>query len=58
MRRTFVGIMDDLTWVEAKGNEGSIASTTRQLDDEEAKAVAGRILKLFLAVNDLGRPSP
>jgi hypothetical protein len=56
MRRAFVGIQDDLTWVEASGDEGRIASSTRQLDDEEAKALAGRILKLFLAVNDLRRP--
>ena len=55
MRRVFIGIREDLSWCEPKGDEGSAAATTRMLDSEEAQRIAGRIFKLFLDVHDAAR---
>jgi hypothetical protein len=52
MRRVFTGIREDLSWCEARGDEGSAAATTSILDSEEAQKIAGRIFKLFLDVHD------
>ncbi|MGA2966134.1 MAG: hypothetical protein ABSD64_07970 [Terriglobales bacterium] len=40
-------IIQDLTKEPAKGNEGRIQATTRKMNDQEAKLVAGRILGLY-----------
>ena len=46
LRRTFIGIRDDIAFEPAKGNEGRIAG------DEDARAIARRILNLYLELNE------
>jgi hypothetical protein len=52
LRRIFVGIKDDLHFEPAKGGEGSIAATMRITSDEDASAIAHRILNLYIELND------
>jgi hypothetical protein len=46
LRRILIGIKDDLSFDEPTGNEGRIIATLRGLDDDDAIAVARRILDL------------
>jgi hypothetical protein len=48
LRRTFIGIRDDIAFEPAKGNEGRIAATMKITSDEDARAIARRILDLYL----------
>jgi hypothetical protein len=52
LRRKFVGIKDDLAFEPAKANEGRIAATMKITDDEDASAIAGRILSLCDELSD------
>jgi hypothetical protein len=52
LRRTFIGIRDDIAFEPAKGNEGRIAATMRITNDEDARAIARRILNLYLELNE------
>jgi len=47
LRKLFQGVKDDLTFEPAKGDEGTIAATLRITDDEDARAIAKRIVSLF-----------
>jgi hypothetical protein len=40
LRRTFIGIWDDLTFDEAAGDEGNIAATLSRTSDEDGEAVS------------------
>jgi hypothetical protein len=51
LRRIFVGVKDDLTFETAKCGEGRIAATMQTTNDEDASAVARRILELYLDLN-------
>jgi hypothetical protein len=51
LRRTFVGIKDDLTFDEPKGTEGRIAATLQKTNDEDASAIALRIFDLYRALD-------
>lgn len=55
LRRTFEGVMDDLSFAEAQGQEGRIAATMKITNDEDARALAGRIFGLFIEMLDRGR---
>ncbi len=46
LRRMLVGIKDDLTFDEPGGSEGRLKATLRGLNDEDASAIAARILTL------------
>jgi hypothetical protein len=50
LRRTFLGVMDELTFAQAQGEEGSIAASLKITDDEDARAIAKRIVALFLGI--------
>jgi hypothetical protein len=52
LRRTFSGIRDDLHFEPAKGDEGRMAATLRITSDEDAAAIAQRIVGLYLELND------
>lgn len=56
LRRKFRGVMDDLTFQQAKGNEGNIAATLGITSEEDASAIARRIFELYGDVRDLDRP--
>jgi hypothetical protein len=47
LRRTFLGVMDDLTYTPPQGEEGSIAASLKITNDEDARAIAKRIVALF-----------
>jgi hypothetical protein len=47
LRRTFVGIRDDLAFEPAKGREGMIAATMKITSDEDARMIARRIMTLY-----------
>jgi hypothetical protein len=53
LRRTFIGVLDDLTFEQATGDEGHIAATLRLTNDEDARAIAGRILHLYFETSRL-----
>jgi hypothetical protein len=53
LRRSFNGIVDDLTYEPPQTNEGSIAASLRVTDDEDARAIASRIVALYHAVGRL-----
>jgi hypothetical protein len=53
MRRTFIGIKDDLRFDEPIGAEGRILGTLQKTNDENASAIASRILNLYLDVRGL-----
>jgi hypothetical protein len=45
LRRVFAGVMDDLSYAQAQGDdEGNIRATMRLTDDEDARAIARRIV--------------
>jgi hypothetical protein len=46
LRRMLVGIKDDLTFDEPTGDEGRLRATLRRLTDEDANAIAARVLAL------------
>jgi hypothetical protein len=46
LRRTFIGIHDDLSFQFAVGSEGRINATMRITDDQDAEKIARRILDL------------
>ena len=50
LRRTFVGVIDDLTYQQGGENEGSISATLKITDDKDARAIARRIIDLHHAV--------
>jgi hypothetical protein len=52
LRRIFAGIKDDVGFEPAKGSEGRIAATMKITNDEDAQAIARRILNLFLELDD------
>ena len=49
----FKGIVDDLTFEQPRENEGGIVASLRATDDEDASAIARRIVALYHAVNRL-----
>ena len=53
LRRSFNGIVDDLTFEQPRENEGGIVASLRVTDDEDARAIARRIVALYHAVNRL-----
>ena len=53
LRRSFKGIVDDLTFEQPRENEGGIVASLRVTDDEDARAIARHILDLYHAVNRL-----
>jgi hypothetical protein len=53
LRRKFIGIWDDLTFDQPTANEGNIAATLNRTDDEDARAIARRILSLYSAISRL-----
>ena len=53
LRKAMQTIKEDLTWVEAKGDEGKVAATAALLDELEAKDIAKRIFDLFLKLYEL-----
>jgi hypothetical protein len=47
LRRTFIGVMDDdLSYAQLQGDEGRILATLRLTNDDDARAIARRILDL------------
>jgi hypothetical protein len=47
LRRTFIGVMDDdLSYAQPQGDEGRILATLRLANDDDARAIARRILDL------------
>ena len=52
LRKIFAGIKDDLSFEPATDKEGSIAATLAITNDEDAQAIARRILDLYLELND------
>jgi hypothetical protein len=53
LRRTFIGVRDDLTFEQATGDEGDIAATLSRTSDEDARAIAHRILNLYFSISRL-----
>ena len=52
LRRTFVGVMDDLTYARAQGDESRILATLKLTNDEDARAIARRILNLYIDLDE------
>ncbi len=50
LRRSLIGIRDDLTFEPAKEGEGSIRATLKLTSDDDAQAIANRIVSLYHAV--------
>ena len=48
LRRIFEGVIDDLTFGQAQGEEGQIVATMKGTSDDDAKAIATRIFSLFV----------
>ena len=56
LRRVFAGLMDDLSYAQAQGgDEGNIRATMRLTDDEDARAIARRIVDLYHELDGLLR---
>jgi hypothetical protein len=55
LRRTFNGVMDDLSYAQARTNEGRILATLKITNDEDANAIARRIVHLYHALDRLLR---
>jgi hypothetical protein len=51
LRRTFIGVMDDLSYAQARSNEGRILATLKITNDEDANAIARRIVHLYHALD-------
>jgi hypothetical protein len=47
LRRTLIGVLEDLSYAQVEGDEGRIFATLRITDDEDARAIARRILELY-----------
>ena len=55
LRRTFNGVIDDLTYEQPQGDEGAISASLRGTDDEDASAIAKRIVALYHATDRIVR---
>jgi hypothetical protein len=56
LRRTFIGVMDDdLSYAQPLGDEGRILATLRLTNDDDARAIARRILDLHRELDRLLR---
>jgi hypothetical protein len=55
LRRTFIGVMDDLSYARVQGDEGGIFATLRITNEEDARAIARRIVDLYHALARLLR---
>jgi hypothetical protein len=55
LRRTFTGVMDDLTFEQAQADEGQILATLKITDDEDARAIARCIFELHRGLERLAR---
>jgi hypothetical protein len=53
LRRKFSGIIDDLTYAPAQGEEGRIAATLKLTNDDDAREIAKRIVSLYHAIEHL-----
>jgi hypothetical protein len=53
LRQLLIGIKDDLTFEQAKGKEGRLGATLLGLSDEDASAIAARILRLYEGLGEL-----
>ena len=57
LRRSFVGVMDDLTYEQPQQEgEGRISATLKVTSDYDASEIAKRILALYHAVDRVLRP--
>ena len=52
LRRRFAGILDDLSFQPAEGEEGRTIATLRITDDEDCRMVAQRIVSLCFELSD------
>jgi hypothetical protein len=55
LRRAFLGVMDDLSYAQVEGDEGRILATMKITSDEDARAIARRIVDLYHALDRLLR---
>jgi hypothetical protein len=55
LRRTFIGVVDDLSYAQAQGDEGRILARLRITNDEDARVIARRIVDLYHALDRLLR---
>jgi hypothetical protein len=55
LRRTFIGVRDDLSLAQAQGDEGRILATLKTMDDDKAGAIARWILGLHHELDRLLR---
>jgi hypothetical protein len=55
LRRAFIGVMDDLSYAQVEGDEGRILATMKITSDEDARAIACRIVDLYHALDRLLR---
>ena len=55
LRRTFIGVIDDLSYAKAQGDEARIFATLKITNDEDARAIARRIFHLYHALDRLLR---
>jgi hypothetical protein len=55
LRRIFIGVMDDLSYARVQDDEGGIFATLRITNDEDAIAIARRILDLYHKLDRLLR---
>ena len=53
LRTKVKGIKEDLSWIEAKGEEGKATATARIMDYEEASAIAHRIIDTYFELKEL-----
>jgi hypothetical protein len=53
LRRVLVGIKDDLTFDVPKAEDGGSLATVLSTSNEDASAIAGRILDLYQRMDDL-----
>ncbi len=60
MRRALAGIRDDLIFVKLEGNEGRLRATLIITSDEDASAIARRIIDLCFDLQSAlhSRPAP
>ena len=52
LRRVFAGVKDDLAFKPPRGSEGAIVATLLRTPDEDASAIAWRILDLYRELYD------
>ena len=53
--RLFIGVMDDLSYAQVEGDEGRILAAMKITIDEDARAIARRIVDLYHALDRLLR---